>query len=437
MTMTITIKVPMLPESVSDATVAKIYKQVGDAVELDENLIDLETDKVMLEVVAETAGVITAIEVTEADIVTNDTVLLKIDELAKGRSAAVKEVASNIKSTNTTKEVNDLANTVTTTIADELPESAYPTQLNMTPVVRRLIAEHGLDAARIPGTGKDGRITKEDVTQYIANPKSRPQPAVEKTVKKSDVSSKTAAVAVTAVSSAAGPREERRVAMSRLRSRVAERLLQVQQQAAILTTFNEVDMQPVMNLRKQYKDSFEKQHGVRLGFMSFFVKAVVEALQRFPIVNATLDESDIVYHNYCDIGVAVASPRGLVVPIIRNAEQLSMAQVEQTIGEFAVKAKDAKLTMEDMTGGTFTVTNGGVFGSMLSTPIINPPQSAILGMHNIVERPVVKDGEVVVRPVMYIALSYDHRLIDGSDAVRFLVTIKNMLEDPTRLLLQV
>jgi 2-oxoglutarate dehydrogenase E2 component (dihydrolipoamide succinyltransferase) len=396
--MSIEIKVPTLPESVSDATIAKWYKNVGDRIERNENLVDLETDKVMLEVPSTAAGIIEKIISPVGATVKAGELIAVINESA---TAAPKAEAAAPQAKEEAK--NDGGD-------------------DLSPAVRRLVAEHNIDVAQVKGSGKGGRITKEDIEAHLAN-------------KPSASAAKSAAPTVSAAPM--GAREDKRVPMSRLRARIAERLVEVQSQAALLTTFNEVDMKPVMDLRAQYKDKFEKTHGVRLGFMSFFVKAVVEALKRYPIVNASIDGNDVVYHNYFDIGIAVSSPRGLVVPIIRNADLLSMAQIEQAIMDYAVKAKDGKLEMEDMMGGTFTITNGGTFGSMMSTPIINPPQSAILGMHNIVKRPVVVNDEIVIRPMMYLALSYDHRIIDGRDSVGFLVTIKELIEDPARLILAV
>lgn len=383
--MSIEIKVPTLPESVTDALVAKWYKKVGDTVQRDENLIDLETDKIMLEVPAPKSGVLKEIHCNEGDTVTADQVLAIIEEGVASAPQADESAAEQ---------------PVAPAAAE--PEPVQADSQPLSPSVRRAVAEHDIDVSQVEGSGKAGRIQKTDLAM-----------------------------------ASMGTRTEKRVPMSRLRARVAERLVEVQQSAAILTTFNEVNMQPVMDLRSQYKDQFEKTHGVRLGFMSFFTKAAVEALKRFPEVNASIDGNDIIYHNYYDIGIAIGSERGLVVPILRNTENLSMADIEQGIRDYAGKAKTGKLALDDMQGGTFTITNGGVFGSMLSTPIINPPQTGILGMHNIVERPVVENGEVVVRPIMYIALSYDHRVIDGRVSVLFLKTIKELLEDPARVLLAV
>lgn len=399
------IKVPTLPESVADATVAKWYKQPGDAVKRDENLVDLETDKVMLEVPAPADGILKAINKPEGETVSANEVIGSVEEGAKA-------------------EEKPKAETKTEEASKEPPKEKSTAAEDLSPAVRRLVSEHNIDTSAIKGTGKGGRIVKEDVTKFI---ESQQQPLSKQTPSQTPAPS---------VSLPSGDREEKRVPMSRLRARIAERLVQVQQSSAILTTFNEVNMQPIMSLRAKYKDKFEKQHGVKLGFMSFFVKAVVEALKRFPAVNASIDDKDVVYHGYFDVGIAVSTERGLVVPVVRDADQLGMAEIEKSINEYALKAREGKLTMEEMTGGTFTITNGGVFGSMLSTPIINPPQSGILGMHNIVKRPVVINDEVVVRPIMYVALSYDHRIIDGKDSVSFLVAVKELLEDPSRLLLE-
>lgn len=383
--MTIEVKVPVLPESVADATVAKWYKKPGEFVKRDESLVDLETDKVMLEVTAPADGILSEVIKPEGSTVLASEIIGKMTE---GTAPA------------------------------ESPKSTAPQAAEKVgPSVRRFASTQDVDIAQVQGSGKSGRILKEDVEKQLMG--------------KQVSASSTVAAPMTA------ERIEKRVPMSRLRAKIAERLVTVQHETAMLTTFNEVNMQAVMDLRKQYKDAFEKTHQVRLGFMSFFIKASVEALKRFPSVNASIDGNDIVYHNYFDIGVAVSTPRGLVVPILRDADQLSMAEVEKGIVGYAEKAREGKLTMEDMTGGTFTITNGGVFGSMLSTPILNSPQSAILGMHNIVERPVAEKGQVVIRPIMYLALSYDHRIIDGRESVMFLKTIKELLEEPVRLLIEV
>ncbi len=393
--MQIEIKVPVLPESVAEATLLQWKKQPGEAVRRDETLIDVETDKVVLEVVAPADGVLAAVHQPDGATVQAGELLATVDtEASPGASADKAPLAEPPQET---PEIRP---------APESPAAS--------PAARKLAAEHGVDTATLTGSGRDGRVIKEDVLAAAqkAPQAEAPAPAVE-----------------------AGPRAEQRVPMTRIRQRIAERLIDAQRTAAILTTFNEVNMKPVMDLRARHRDAFEKAHGVKLGFMSFFVHAVVQALKKFPVVNASIDGGDVVYHGYFDIGIAVSSPRGLVVPILRDADQLSFADVEKAIGDFGVRARDNKLGLDDLTGGTFSITNGGIFGSMLSTPILNPPQSAILGMHNIVERPVVEDGQVVVRPIMYLALSYDHRLIDGREAVQFLVTIKQALEDPARLLL--
>jgi 2-oxoglutarate dehydrogenase E2 component (dihydrolipoamide succinyltransferase) len=397
------VRVPTLPESVTDATVLTWHKKPGDPVSRDENLLDLETDKVVLEVPSPIDGVLTEIKAEEGAVVTSDDILAILTEGA----VAAASPAANEPAADTPAESDD----------DPI----------LTPAVRRLVKEMKIDPSHVTGTGKEGRILKSDVMRYLDEQKN--QPAEAKEAK--------AAASAAPDDIALGPRDEKRVPMSRLRARVAERLLEAQANAAILTTFNEVDLQNVIELRKKYKDQFEKQHDTRLGFMSFFVKAAVEALKKFPAVNASIDGDEIVYHNYFDIGIAVGSPRGLVVPILRDADQMSFAEIEARIREYGEKARDGSLSYDDLVGGTFTISNGGVYGSMLSTPILNPPQSAILGMHNIVERPVVVNGEIVIRPMMYLALSYDHRIIDGRESVQTLVTIKELLEDPARLMLQV
>ena len=409
------VRVPALPESVADATVLTWHKQPGDTVRKDDNLVDLETDKVVLEVPAPMDGVLAEHKVAEGDVVEADAILALID--AGGAGAAVASSAS--------------ASSQPATAATSPQPAAAATDAQLAPAARRLIKELGLDAGQIPGSGKDGRIHKTDVMSWLDR-NEREAPEIDPEA----VAMPAAELVLPSLSGEAG-RPEQRVPMTRLRARVAERLIEAQQNSAMLTTFNEVDMSAVMELRKQYKDRFEKSHGVRLGFMSFFVKAAVEALQRFPVVNASVDEKDIVYHGYYDIGIAVSSPRGLVVPILRNCDQLSMADIEGGIGDFGSKAKEGTLSFEELTGGTFSITNGGIFGSLMSTPILNPPQSAILGMHKIQERPIAVDSQVVIRPMMYLALSYDHRIIDGREAVQFLVTIKETLEDPARLLLRV
>ncbi|AOE84726.1 2-oxoglutarate dehydrogenase complex dihydrolipoyllysine-residue succinyltransferase [Pseudomonas sp. TCU-HL1] len=405
--MAIEIKAPTFPESVADGTVATWHKKPGDAVKRDELIVDIETDKVVMEVLAEADGVLAEIVKNEGDTVLSGELLGKLNA---GAAAAAPAAAAPA--------------------AAPAAQAAAPAAADdaiLSPAARKLAEENGIDANSIAGTGKGGRVTKEDVVAAVEAKKSAPAAAA-----------KPAAPAGEAPIFAAGDRVEKRVPMTRLRAKVAERLVEAQSNMAMLTTFNEVDMTEVMALRSKYKDLFEKTHnGVRLGFMSFFVKASVEALKRFPAVNASIDGSDIVYHGYQDIGVAVSSDRGLVVPVLRNAELMSLAEVESGIATFGKKARDGKLSIDEMTGGTFTITNGGTFGSMMSTPIVNPPQAAILGMHNIIQRPMAINGQVVIRPMMYLALSYDHRLIDGKEAVSFLVTIKNLLEDPARLLLDI
>jgi 2-oxoglutarate dehydrogenase E2 component (dihydrolipoamide succinyltransferase) len=402
------ILVPALPESIADATVLAWHKKPGEMVTKDENLVDLETDKVVLEVPAPADGVLAEVLMAEGEVVKASTVL--------GRIGAAGSAALALPPT--------LAQASAAPAGS--PEPAADPLL--APAARRLVKELDLNAAEIPGSGKDGRIHKSDVLAHLDQREASATAA--------DAESAARDAQAPSLSGEAG-RPEQRVAMTRLRARVAERLVQAQQTAAILTTFNEVDMQPIMDLRNKYKDLFEKTHTVRLGFMSFFVKAAVEALRRFPIINASVDGADIIYHGYYDIGIAVSSPRGLVVPILRNCDQLTLADLEQGIADFGRKAKDGTLSFEDLTGGTFSITNGGVFGSLLSTPILNPPQSAILGMHKIQERPMVVNGQILARPMMYLALSYDHRIIDGRDAVQFLVAIKDVLEDPARLLLRI
>ena len=393
--MIIEVKVPVFAESITEGTLLSWHKKVGDAVTRDETLVDVETDKVVLEVPAPQSGVLVEIVVQDGETVTSEQFLAKIDTEAAATAAA--PAAQPAPAATPAAEAAPSANTQA---GVALPAAA------------KLAAETGVDVASIQGSGRDGRVLKEDVKNAAAK-----------------VQAASAAPAPT------GPRPEQRVPMSRLRTRVAERLLASQQENAILTTFNEVNMKPVMDLRAKYKEKFEKEHGVKLGFMSFFVKAAVAALKKFPVVNASVDGKDIVYHGYFDIGIAIGSPRGLVVPILRDADQMSIAEIERAIVDYAVKAKDGKIAIEDLTGGTFSITNGGTFGSMMSTPIINPPQSAILGMHATKERAVVENGQVVVRPMMYLALSYDHRIIDGREAVGFLVEIKQLIEDPARFIL--
>ncbi|BCG24055.1 MULTISPECIES: 2-oxoglutarate dehydrogenase complex dihydrolipoyllysine-residue succinyltransferase [Pseudomonas] len=409
--MAIEIKAPTFPESVADGTVATWHKKPGEAVKRDELIVDIETDKVVMEVLAEADGVLAEIVKNEGDTVLSGELLGKLTE---GGAAAAAPAA---------------AAPAAAPAAQAAAPAAGGDDAILSPAARKLAEENGIDPNSIAGTGKGGRVTKEDVVAAVEAKKSAPAAAP---------AAKAAAPAAEAPVFAAGDRVEKRVPMTRLRAKVAERLVEAQSTMAMLTTFNEVDMTEVMALRSKYKDLFEKTHnGVRLGFMSFFVKASVEALKRFPAVNASIDGNDIVYHGYQDIGVAVSSDRGLVVPVLRNAELMSLAEVENGIATFGKKAREGKLSIDEMTGGTFTITNGGTFGSMMSTPIVNPPQAAILGMHNIIQRPMAVNGQVVIRPMMYLALSYDHRLIDGKEAVSFLVTIKNLLEDPARLLLDI
>ena len=399
--MSIEIRVPNLPESVSSATVASWHKKAGERVNREENLVDLETDKVMLEVPATADGVLKEVRVTTGATVKAGDVLA----IMEAGGAAAGATAPKAEAAPATQAM-----------------AAAPGQ---GPAVRKMLAEAGVSGEGMKGTGKGGRLTREDVTMQLPR-QGTPAPAAAK----ADAPAPAPRPAI------AGAREEQRVPMTRIRARIAERLIDAQNTAAMLTSFNEVDLKAVMELRAKYKEPFEKAHGVKLGFMSFFAKAAVEALKKFPVVNASVDGTDIIYHGYYDIGIAVSTPRGLVVPVVRDADQLSMADIEKSIVAYGQKARDNKLSIEDMTGGTFTITNGGTFGSLISTPIINPPQSAILGMHAINERPMVVNGEIVIRPMMYIALTYDHRIIDGREAVLFLRTIKEGLEDPARLLLQ-
>jgi 2-oxoglutarate dehydrogenase E2 component (dihydrolipoamide succinyltransferase) len=402
--MAIEIKAPTFPESIADGTVATWHKQPGDAVKRDELLVDIETDKVVLEVVSPADGVLTQVLKVAGDTVLSAELIAIVEA---GATAAASSAAP--------------------VVAAQAAASSPPSELLAAPAARKLAEENGIDMSAIATSGKDGRVTKEDVVTAIAAKQSA-----------APVVATSTSAPVAQVQTGAGDRIEKRVPMTRLRAKVAERLVEAQSSMAMLTTFNEVNMKPVMELRNKYKDLFEKTHnGVRLGFMSFFVKAATEALKRYPGVNASIDAGDIVYHGYQDVGVAVSSDRGLVVPVLRNAGLMTLAEVEGTIADFGKKAKEGKLTMEDMTGGTFTISNGGVFGSLLSTPIVNPPQTAILGMHKIQERPMAVNGQVVILPMMYLALSYDHRLIDGKEAVTFLVTIKDLLEDPARLLLDI
>ena len=409
--MTIEILVPDLPESVADATVATWHKKIGDAVKRDEVLVEIETDKVVLEVPAQADGVLAEILEAEGATVVSKQLLAKLSSAQAGDMST-----ASVKETNEPTPADRQNSAI---------ENSHANAADQSPAIRRLLAEHDLNPEGIQGSGVGGRLTREDIEREIA--KRNTQQA------KQNVATEHNTISTVAYST----RSEKRVPMTRLRKRIAERLLEAKNSTAMLTTFNEVDMQPIMSLRKQYGEKFEKQHSVRLGFMSFYIKAVVEALKRYPEVNASIDGDDIVYHNYFDISIAVSTPRGLVTPVLRNCDKLSMAEIEKQIKALAEKGRDGKLTVEDLTGGNFTITNGGVFGSLMSTPIINPPQSAILGMHAIKERPIALNGQVVIRPMMYLALSYDHRLIDGKESVGFLVTIKDLLEDPTRLLLEI
>ena len=412
--MSIEIKVPQLPESVTDATLLAWHKKEGDAVARDENLVDLETDKVVLEVPAPSSGTLQEIKITGGTTVTSGQVLAI---LLEGEGTTARPAA---KAQIQLVEQADVEN------LEARPPRSVASAHKLSPSVRRLLDEHDLDAVTVTGTGKDGRITKADVMSYLKS-------HADENVTPGDP---TPAVAAGHVPAAAG-RNEQRVPMTRLRARIAERMVEAQHSAAMLTTFNEIDLTKVISLRKRYKEAFEKEHGERLGFMSFFAKASVEALKKFPVVNASVEGSDIIYHDFYDIGIAVSSDRGLMVPILRDVDRQSFAEIEGNIAALGKKARDGTMTMEDLTGGTFTITNGGIFGSLLSTPILNPPQSGILGMHAIQERPMAVDGEVLVRPMMYVALTYDHRIIDGREAVQFLVSLKQWLEDPGRLLLQV
>jgi 2-oxoglutarate dehydrogenase E2 component (dihydrolipoamide succinyltransferase) len=403
--MAIEIKVPQLPESVADATLVTWHKQVGQAVTRDENLADLETDKVVLEVPAPVTGVLKELKIVAGTSVTSGQVLAVLEEGGTATAAAPAAAAKPAAA------------------AAPAPAAAAKNDGDkLAPSVRRMVEEQKLDPSKIPASGKDGRLTKGDVVEYTNKPAAAP-------------AAKPAAAPAPAVGAAG--RQDQRVPMTRLRARIAERLLEAQQTQAQLTTFNEIDLKAVMDLRAKYKDTFEKRHGVKLGFMSFFIKAAVEALKKFPTVNASVEGNDIVYHEYYDIGVAVSTEKGLMVPVLRDVDLQSYADIEKNIGAFAVKARDGKITIDDLTGGTFSITNGGTFGSLLSTPIVNMPQSAILGMHATKERPVVVNGAIEIRPMMYVALSYDHRIIDGREAVQFLVAIKDALEDPARLLLSV
>jgi 2-oxoglutarate dehydrogenase E2 component (dihydrolipoamide succinyltransferase) len=407
--MSIEIKVPQLPESVSDATLVSWHKKIGDSVGRDENLVDLETDKVVLEVPAPAAGVIKELRVENGATVKSGQILA-ILEAGAAVAAPAKDAQQEAKAAEAQSEAKSEG-------------KSNGSAGKLAPSAKRMVDELKLDAGQIAGSGRDGRVTKGDVIQHLsAAPAAAPQAAKS--------------AAAVQLPSVGGARAEQRVPMTRMRARIAERLIQAQATAAMLTTFNEVDLGAVNEIRNRHKDRFEKSHGVKLGYSSFFIKASIEALRKFPSVNASVDGSDVVYHEYYDIGVAVSTDRGLMVPVLRNAENMSFAQIESAVGGYAKKARDGSITLEELTGGTFTITNGGVFGSLMSTPILNPPQVAILGMHKIQERPMVVDGEVKIRPMMYLALTYDHRIVDGRESVQFLVAIKEALEDPARLLLQ-
>ncbi len=407
--MSIEVKVPKLPESVTDATLLTWHKRAGDSVRRDENLVDLETDKIVLEVPAPSDGILKELKIDDGAIVTGGQVLALLEP---------GEAATAAPPTSAEGSSTEAAPT-------EADSSAEESAKRLGPAARRLVEERGLDPSAIPGTGRDGRVTKGDVLDFLESRHARLAESEED--------------APTTEPSVGGgiSRVEQRVAMTRLRARIAERLVEAQHTAAMLTTFNEVDMTEVMGLRARYRDEFRERHGVKLGFMSFFVKASIEALRRYPVLNASLDDTDIIYHEYFDIGVAVSTDRGLIVPIIRNAEAKNYADIEKAIADFGVRAQSGGIDMDDLTGGTFTITNGGIFGSLMSTPILNPPQSGILGMHKIQQRPTVVDGEIEARPMMYVALTYDHRVVDGREAVQFLVALRELLEDPARLILQV
>ena len=417
--MSIEIKVPQLPESIQDATLVSWHKQPGEVVKRDENLVDIETDKVVLECPAPADGVLKEIRQPNGATVTAGQVIAIFEEgAAAAKSAAAKAPVATAAAPAVKPASTPVAQPVAVASAP-MPERDMP----LSPSVRRLVEEHRLDPGKIKGTGLDGRLTKGDVLEYL---------------NQGAASAIATASAIPAAQPLAGAvRQDRRVPMTRMRARIAERLSESQANTVMLTSFNEVDLSQVMALRNRYKDKFEKELGVKLGFMSFFVKAVIEALKKYPVVNASTEGNDIIYHDYWDISVAVSTPRGLVTPVLRNADRMSFAEIEKTLADLAVRARDGKISIEELTGGTFTITNGGVFGSLYSTPIINPPQSAILGMHAIKERAVVVDGQIVARPMMYIAITYDHRIIDGREAVLFLVSVKESLEDPARLLLQI
>jgi 2-oxoglutarate dehydrogenase E2 component (dihydrolipoamide succinyltransferase) len=430
--MRVEVRSPTLPESVTEATLLGWHKNAGDPVSRDENLVDIETEKVVLEVPAPQAGVLKELLKNEGEVIGSDEpiAIIETDEAAKGAAKQPPSERAQIL------EVGAAPQETQRPSARSAPAPAE-SMLGAGPAVRRLLSEHGLDASQIPPTGKGGRLTKEDVQNYLRTREEKsPAPAAPMPAPTRPATA-TAEPQGAVARPVVGERGERRVPMTRLRATIAERLVHAQRAAALLTTFNEVNMQAVMDLRQRYRERFEQDHKVRLGFMSFFVKAAVQALQQFPIVNASIDGRDIVYHDYYDIGIAVAAPRGLVVPVLRAAEHMNFAEIETRIAEYGKRATDGTLSMEELTGGTFTITNGGIFGSLVSTPLINPPQSAILGMHKIQQRPVADNNEVRIRPMMYLALTYDHRIIDGREAVQFLVRVKEALEDPARLLLQI
>ncbi|MAO57822.1 MAG: dihydrolipoyllysine-residue succinyltransferase [Alcanivorax sp.] len=419
------IKAPQFPESVADGTVATWHKKEGEAVKRDELLVDIETDKVVLEVVAPSDGVVGKILKDEGETVESQEVLGSLEAGSGSGGGAKQEESKGDDKAEEKAGKDDGKQEAAAESAPQAEDKGGDDDAQAGPAARKMMSEHGLSAGDVKGTGRDGRITKEDVEKALANRQEKP------------ASSSSESKAAPIPEAEPGEREERRVPMTRLRKRIAERLVSAQQNAAMLTTFNEVNMKPIMEMRKNYKDAFEKAHGVRLGFMGFFSRACVEALKRFPEVNASIDGDDVVYHGYYDIGVAVSTERGLVVPVIRDADQKGLAEVESQIIDYGQKAQKGKLSIDEMTGGTFTISNGGVFGSLMSMPILNPPQTAILGMHKIQERPMAVDGKVEILPMMYLALSYDHRLIDGKQAVQFLVTVKNFIEDPARLLLDI
>jgi 2-oxoglutarate dehydrogenase E2 component (dihydrolipoamide succinyltransferase) len=416
--MSIEVRVPQLPESVADATLVSWHKKPGDAVARDENLVDLETDKVVLEVPAPTAGVLKELKVDNGATVTSGQVLAILEEGAAAGAGAASSAPAPPAAKAPAPAAAPKPAAAPAAAAARRDDGAAQ---KLSPSVRRMVEENQLNPAQISGSGKDGRITKTDVVTHLGQKPAAAAPAEARKP----------------APAARGDRSEQRVPMTRLRARIAERMVQAQTTQALLTSFNEVDLKAVQDLRARYKEKFEKSHGTRLGFMSFFVKASIEALKKFPVVNASVEGSDIIYHEYYDIGVAVSTDRGLMVPILRDADQMSFADIETSVAQFAQKARDGAITLEELTGGTFTITNGGVFGSLMSTPIVNSPQSAILGMHKIQDRPMVVDGVIAVRPMMYIALTYDHRIIDGREAVQFLVTVKEQLEDPSRLLLHI